>query len=273
MRNLEIFRNQIRTLTCKTLIHAGGGHFGGSMSIIETLAVLYGKYMNYDPLNPDWRGRDWFILSKGHCGPAYYATLSLVGFFDESWLTTLNQDDTKLPSHPSSVKTPGVDCSTGSLGQGISQAVGVAYALKQQKKANYVYCIVGDGECNEGQVWEAVQFAAGHKLDNLVIFIDDNKKQLDGYTNDVNLQMQFDKIMNAFGCCTQKVNGSDLSAIDHAVEKARNLKGAPSVIVLDTIKGQGIPCIENMANNHHITIDAKLKAELEKELGCLEVVE
>lgn len=271
MKDIGHFRDQIRVLTCETLIHAKGGHFGGCMSIVETLAVLYGKHIKYDADNPGWEDRDWFVLSKGHCGPAYYSTLSLCGFFDKGLLYTLNGDRTKLPSHPDCLKTPGVDCTTGSLGQGISQAVGVAYALKQKKKNSRVYCIVGDGECNEGQVWEAIQFAVGHHLDNMIIFIDDNKKQLDGRTADVNIEMQFENIASAFGCYVQKADGSDLESIDQAVQNAQKSQMAPSVIVLETVKGQGISCIEGMENNHHITITDGLKKAIEAELKDLEV--
>lgn len=270
MLDLNRFRDQIRLLTCQTLIEAKGGHIGGSMSIVEVLAVIYGKYLRFDSSNPKWENRDWFILSKGHSGPAYYATLSLVGFFDKSYLSTLNHDDTKLPSHPDSLKTVGVDCTTGSLGQGISQAVGVALAMKQKQLDNYVYCIIGDGESNEGQVWEAVQFAAGHHLDNFVLFIDDNKKQLDGPTKEVNIELNFAKIFDSFKFYTQTVDGQDLNAIDQAIMNARKNSGSPSAIVLQTVKGQGIKLIENMPNNHHIAIEGAVKEKLLEELRILE---
>ena len=270
MTKLERFRDQIRLQTCHTLINAKGGHLGGSMSIVETLAVVYGSHMKFDVSNPKWDDRDWFILSKGHSGPAYYSTLSLVGFFDKELLNTLNNDNTLLPSHPDSLKTPGVDCTTGSLGQGISQAIGVAKALKHKKKDNYVYCLIGDGESNEGQVWEAVQFAVGHKLDNFILFIDDNKKQLDGRTKDVNVELDFFKIMDSFGFYTQVVKGDDLKAIDQAINNAKANKGTPSTIVLDTIKGQGIRFVEEMENNHHIAIDEKVKKQLLEEMKVLE---
>lgn len=270
MNKLEIFCSKIRIETCKTIIHAGGGHLGGAMSIVEVLAVLYGKHMKIDCNNPKWEDRDWFILSKGHCGPAYYAALSLAGFFEKEMLLTLNKDNTRLPSHPDSLKTPGVDCTTGSLGQGISQAVGVAIALKHRKKTNKVYCIVGDGESNEGQVWEACQFAVGHELDNLIVFIDDNKKQLDGYTKDVNIEMNFSNIMEAFGFYTQVVKGDNLSEIDLAIKNAKRTHGVPSLIILDTIKGQGLSCIEQMTNNHHVVITEAIKEEIMKELHMIE---
>jgi len=262
MIDLNRFRDQIRVLTLKTLIYAKGGHIGGSMSIVETLAVVYGKHMHIDPMDPKSQDRDWFILSKGHSGPAYYATLSLLGFFDESWLYTLNQDNTNLPSHPDSLKTPGVDCTTGSLGQGISQAVGVAMAFKNQSRKNMVYTLVGDGESNEGQVWEAFQFAVGHQLSNLIIFIDNNKNQLDGKTKDINVELDFHRICEAYGFYTQSVNGKDLHEIDQAINNAKANKGTANVIVLNTIKGQGVPFIEEMTNNHHIAIDETMKEKL-----------
>ena len=270
MIDLERFRDQIRLQTCYTLINAKGGHIGGSMSIVEALAVVYGRHMKFDVTKPKWEDRDWFVLSKGHSGSAYYATLALVGFFNKELLHTLNHDNTLLPSHPDSLKTPGVDCTTGSLGQGISQAVGVAKALKHSKKDNVVFCLIGDGESNEGQVWEAVQFAVGQKLDNFILLIDDNKKQLDGLTKDVNVELNFENIMKAFGFFTQVVKGYDLNAIDVAIENAKNNKGTPSAIVLQTIKGQGIKFVEKMANNHHIALVGDIKEQLMNELKELE---
>ena len=270
MIDLERFRDQIRLQTCYTLINTKGGHIGGSMSIVEALAVVYGKHMKFDVTNPKWEDRDWFVLSKGHSGPAYYATLALVGFFKKELLNTLNHDNTLLPSHPDSLKTPGVDCTTGSLGQGISQAVGVAKAIKHSKKDNFIYCLIGDGESNEGQVWEAVQFAVGQKLDNFILLIDDNKKQLDGLTKDVNVELNFEKIMEAFGFFTQVVKGDDLNAIDVAIQNSKNNKGTPSAIVLQTVKGQGIKFVEKMANNHHIALVGDIKEQLMNELKELE---
>lgn len=270
MVDLEHFRDQIRLETCYTLIDAKGGHIGGSMSIVEILAVIYGNHMRFDVSNPKWENRDWFILSKGHSGPAYYATLSLVGFFDKNLLSTLNHDNTQLPSHPDSLRTPGVDCTTGSLGQGISQAVGVAMALKLKRKDNIVYCIIGDGESNEGQVWEAVQFAVGHHLDNFILIIDDNKKQLDGPTKQVNIELNFSEIMHAYGFYTQVVKGDDLRAINLAINHAKSNLNSPSAIILETTKGQGISFVENMANNHHIAIEGEVKEKLLEELKVLE---
>lgn len=173
--DLERFRDEIRLWTLKQLYYLGFGHYGGSLSIVEALAVLYGKIMNTDPRAED---RDRFILSKGHGGLALYASLALKGYFQKELLFTLNQNGTSLPSHPDRNLTPGVEMTTGSLGQGLSVAVGVALSNKLCNRQSYTYCIVGDGELNEGQCWEAVQFAAHHKLHRLIVLIDDNKKQL-----------------------------------------------------------------------------------------------
>lgn len=261
------FRDRIRLETCLCLIHAKGGHIGGSMSIVETLAVLYGKHLRIDPSAPHWDDRDWFILSKGHSGPSYFATLALKGFFDLEVLKTLNADNTILPSHPDSLKTPGVDCTTGSLGQGISQAVGVALALKHQKKSNRVYCIVGDGECNEGQVWEAFQSIIANRLDNLIVFIDNNKGQNDGPTRSIHLELDFEPIMKAMGFFTQTIPGNDVTAIDRAIEKAKDVS-IPNIIILNTKKGQGLPFVEAMVSNHHIAIDDVIKQKILDALGA-----
>lgn len=249
---LEHFRDEIRLLTLKELEHRGFGHYGGSLSIVETLAVLYGEVLNVDPSHPKNPERDYFILSKGHAGPALYSALALKGFFSEDMLYTLNENGTKLPSHPDRNLTPGIDMTTGSLGQGISVATGVALSHKLSKKDNYTYCIVGDGELNEGQCWEAFQFAAQHQLNRLIVFIDDNKKQLDGYTADIIDPLDLPNKFEAFGFYTMKVDGSSVKDIYEAIERGKAQTDLPVAIILDTVKGQGVPCIENMMTNHHI---------------------
>ncbi|MEK3789869.1 transketolase [Paenibacillus sp. FSL K6-1230] len=251
-QKLELFRDEVRLKTLKELHHLGFGHYGGSLSIVEALAVLYGEVMKLDPANPKWEERDYFILSKGHGGPGLYATLAAKGYFPEEVLYTLNQNGTKLPSHPDKNLTPGVDMTTGSLGQGISAAVGVALSHKLSNKENYTYCIVGDGELNEGQCWEAIQFAAHHKLNRLFVFVDDNKKQLDGLTKDIIDPLDFEEKFNAFGFYTMKVDGSSLQEIYEAIEKGKAQKNKPIAIILDTVKGQGVPYLEEKADNHHI---------------------
>ncbi|WP_226036091.1 transketolase [Aquibacillus saliphilus] len=252
LEELQHLSDKIRLYTLKELENLGFGHYGGSLSIVETLAVLYGGMMKYDPISPKWEERDYFILSKGHGGPALYATLFIKGFFDETFLYSLNKNGTKLPSHPDRLKTPGVDMTTGSLGQGISVATGVALSHKLSNKPNYTFAIVGDGELNEGQCWEAFQFASHHKLSRLIVFIDDNKKQLDGLTKDIIDPIDFGPKFKAFGFYTLKVNGSSVGEIYHAVEKAKTQSDKPVAIILDTIKGQGVPYLEQLESNHHI---------------------
>lgn len=264
MVTAEQFATKIRLKTCEMLRHVGFGHLGAALSIVETLAVLYSEMMHIDPKNPESMDRDWFVLSKGHGGPSYYATLALRGYFDESELFTLNQNETTLPSHPDRLKVKGVDVTTGSLGQGISQAVGVAKGLQIQDIDRKVYCVIGDGECNEGQVWEAVQFAVSQNLDNFYLFVDDNKKQLDGFREAISLRANFKELFEAFGFDTRTVNGGSTEAIKAAIIGAQQVLGKPHCIVLDTIKAQGIPYFETMADNHHIRFTAEDLAELDK---------
>ncbi|PLR76728.1 transketolase [Bacillus sp. V3-13] len=267
MEHLETFRDEIRLLTLKELHHLGFGHYGGSLSIVEALAVLYGEVLQINPRDPKWEGRDYFILSKGHGGPAYYAALSLKGFFPEEILYTLNQNGTTLPSHPDRNLTPGVDMTTGSLGQGISAAVGAALSHKLSGMENYTFTIVGDGELNEGQCWEAFQFAAHHKLNRLFVFVDDNKKQLDGPTKDIIDPLDFAAKFQAFGFFTIKVDGSSLEEILDAIKRGKNQMDKPVAIILDTIKGQGVPYLEEKADNHH------LRPNNEDEQAILEAID
>ena len=175
----------IRLSMLKMLLNLGFGHFGGSLSVVETLAVLYGAVMKIDPKNPNWEGRDYMVLSKGHAGPALYAALAIKGYFPKEELMTLNVNGTHLPSHPDRLLTKGVDATTGSLGQGVSLATGIAMAEKLSGKDNRVFTILGDGELNEGQCWEAFQFIAHHNLNNLTVFVDYNKLQLDGTLEEI----------------------------------------------------------------------------------------
>lgn len=271
LAQLEHFRDEIRLLTLKELEHRGFGHYGGSLSIVETLAVLYGEVMNYDPNNPTWDERDYFILSKGHAGPALYAALSLKGFFPQEMLYTLNANGTHLPSHPDRNLTPGIDMTTGSLGQGVSVAAGVALSHKLSNKDNYTYTIVGDGELNEGQCWEAFMFAAHHKLNNLIVFIDNNKKQLDGPTASIINPLDFEEKFKAFGFYTLNVNGACLESIYDAIQQGQAQKDKPVAIILDTVKGQGVPYIENIDANHHIRPSEKDHVAILEAISQLEV--
>lgn len=247
MQELRVFAEQIRLETLKIIGARGFGHVGGSMSLAETMAVVYGAYMNIDPKNPRWEDRDWFVLSKGHAGPVMYATLGLKGYYPVSDAYQLNQPGTIFPSHTDRNKTPGVDLTTGSLGQGIGEAVGAALGLKAQGKNSRVYVAVGDGECDEGAVWEAAQFAVHYKLDNLICFVDDNKLQLDGAVDQVmshgkGIAAKFD----AFGWnVITLADGNDVEQIYDAVDQALKVKNVPTCIVLNTIKGKGATFAES----------------------------
>ena len=251
-KNLDLLAANIRLDILKMLENAGQGHLGGSLSIVELLTVLYGKHMKYDSTKPTSDDRDMLVLSKGHAGPGLYSALANVGFFDKEVLYTLNKGGTILPSHPDRNKTPGVDVTTGSLGQGTSQACGIATGFKLQHCNRYVYLIVGDGELNEGQCWEAFAYLAHYKLDNCIVFIDDNKKQLDGFSKDVMNPFSIPDKMKAFGFHVKEVDGSSLSEIDKAIITCKSIKDKALCIVLNTTKGQGIKEYEVMADNHSV---------------------
>lgn len=248
---LRVIAEGIRLVTLQTFAGAGSGHVGGSMSVIEVLAVLYGSEMKIDPSNPNWEERDRLVMSKGHAGPALYATLALRGFFPKDILSELNQNGTHLPSHCDRTKTPGVDMTTGSLGQGISAAIGMALGCRMNGSDSTTYLIVGDGECNEGQIWEGAMFAAHHGLDNLICFVDRNKQQLDGYTKEVLDMGDIGAKFTAFGWHVQNVNGHDCGAIQAAIGVAKETKGVPSCIILNTEKGYGCKFSEGVCPNHH----------------------
>lgn len=257
MKELRIFAEEIRVTTLKELGYIGFGHVGGAMSVVETLAVLYGLAMRYDPQKPHWPSRDKLIVSKGHAGPAVYATLALKGFFPESMLRELNQGGGNLPSHCDRNKTPGIDMTTGSLGQGISAAIGVALGDRMDKSKSTTYLIVGDGELNEGQNWEGFMFAAHYRLNNLILFIDVNKQQLDGFTKDVMELGDVGAKMRAFGWNTLEVDGHSVEAISDAVIRAKENADKPSAIILDTRKGHGCSFAEGIAGNHHMNFTSE----------------
>ncbi len=259
----------IRYYTLKELGNIGYGHYGGSLSIVECLAVLYNSKLKVNINNRHDVNRDYFILSKGHAGPAYYATLALKGFFEKDILYTLNANGTNLPSHPDRNKIPGVDMTTGSLGQGLSVAAGVGYYLKVNNMKNRVYCILGDGELNEGQIWEALLFINHHKLDNITIFVDENKKQLDGLTKDICDLGDLDKKFMSFGYYTKRVKGNDTDQISSAIDECIGLKN-PHIIILDNIKGSGVEYIENLNENHHLRLNDQDKKEIDSFIKNLE---
>jgi transketolase len=253
IRELEAAAKEIRKLTIDEIGFLGVGHIGGAMSVVELLAYLYGGELRVDPANPRESERDWLVLSKGHAGPTLYATLARRGFFPLEWLHTLNEGGTSLPSHCDRNRTPGVDMSTGSLGQGFSAACGIALGLRMKGKPSRVYAIIGDGESDEGQVWEAALFAAHWKLGNLVAYTDYNKLQLDGPTGEILDLGRLEEKWAAFGWFAQRVDGHDFAAIDRATLAAKAQSGRPSMIVLDTVKGKGCSFAEGLASNHNMS--------------------
>ncbi|MDR2363532.1 MAG: transketolase, partial [Spirochaetaceae bacterium] len=248
-------------LTIEEIGALGSGHIGGAMSIVDILTLLYFHRMKVDPANPRWEDRDQLVVSKGHAGPAVYAALALKGFFPKEWLATLNQGGTKLPSHCDRNLTPGIDMTAGSLGQGFSAALGIALGLRMDNKPARVYAIIGDGESDEGQIWEGALFAAAQGLSNITAFTDYNKQQLDGYTKDVLELGDLTAKWNAFGWYTQEVDGHDLEALDNAVEKTLAQKDKPSMIIMNTIKGKGCFFAEGIEKNHSMAFNLEKARE------------
>lgn len=273
VKKIKKIATQIRLDTLLSLEKMGQGHLGGSFSIVELLAVLYGKHMKFNPKDIHWQDRDYLVLSKGHAGVGLYSTLANFGFFDKSMLATINQGGTSLPSHPDRLKTPGVDVTTGSLGQGTSIAAGIATGLRLQNKENDVYLIVGDGELNEGQCWEAFQYIAHQKLNHCIVIIDDNKKQLDGFTTDIINQFDLKKKFESFGFYTIQVKGNDVNEIDWAISESKSVKNQAVCIILDTTKGQGVPFFEHYSDNHSVKFQSdEIKNETKKAIEYLQEV-
>ncbi len=245
---------------------AKAGHPGGSLSAAEMFTYLYFKEMNIDPKNPQWEDRDRFVLSKGHTAPGLYAALAHRGFFPVEELTTLRQIGSRLQGHPNMNMTPGVDMSTGSLGQGISAAAGMALAAKHQGKTNRVYTLLGDGEIQEGQVWEAMMFAAHYHLDNLCIIIDNNGLQIDGRVADVMSPYPIVDKLEAFGFAVVTIDGNDFDQIEDAFKKFHENSDKPFAIVMKTVKGKGVSFMEDQAGWHG---KAPNDAEYEQAVGEL----
>ncbi len=267
LKELRIFSRTIRMETIKCMGSIGVGHIGGSLSISDLLAVLYGVQMNYNPNNPHWEQRDRLVVSKGHSGPAVYSALALSGFFNPSELYTLNKPGTNLPSHCDRNKTPGIDMSTGSLGQGASVAAGIALGLKMIESDSYVYLIMGDGELQEGQVWEMSLFAAHRKLNNLIAFVDRNQLQIDGNTEDVCALNSIEDKFNAFGWFVQTVqDGHDIASINNAIDTAKEQNNRPSVIILHTKKGVGWSKSEGRVDYHNRALSQEDVAEAVQEI-------
>lgn len=250
-QKLMMTANEVRKGILTSVHSAKAGHPGGSLSSAELFTYLYFEEMNIDPGNPKDLGRDRFVLSKGHTAPGLYAVLALRGYFPVSTLTTLRQPGSILQGHPDMKHIPGVDMSSGSLGQGISAAVGMALAAKLYGASYRTYTLLGDGEIQEGQVWEAAMLAGHHKLDNFVAIIDNNGLQIDGAIEDINSPYPIDKKFEAFNFHVVNVaDGNDFSQLKKAFDEARNVKGMPTAIVMKTIKGKGISFMENQVSWH-----------------------
>jgi len=264
---LELKAKEIRKLTLHTIGTLGIGHIGGSLSIADCLSVLYFDQMNIDSRHPKWENRDRFVLSKGHGGPAVYATLALKGYFPMELLDTLNISNTQLPSHTDMNKTVGVDMTTGSLGQGFSAAVGMATAAQIDHEPFKVYAIIGDGESQEGQIWEAAMFAGSRKLDHLIAFTDYNKMQIDGDVKAINDISPLDKKWEAFNWFVQVIDGHDVLAIREAILQAKAQKGKPSMVIMNTIKGKGASFCEGKASSHNMNVTIDMAKEAIERLG------
>lgn len=241
---------QIRILTLDMIGCAGKGHLGGSLSIADLLALLYFKKLNIKPEEPKWTERDRVVLSKGHAGPGLYAALSLRGFFPREMCYTLNKGNTNLPSHCDMKRTPGVDMTAGSLAQGFSAAVGIALGCRLDKTPNHVYTIIGDGESQEGQIWEAAMYAGNQKLDNLIAFCDNNGMQIDGTTNEINSIEPIADKWTAFKWNVITCSGHDIEALDEAIDRAFATSGKPTMIIMNTIKGKGVSFAEGLVSSH-----------------------
>ncbi len=265
---LNLIAYNIRKSAVSAVFHAGSGHPGGSLSISDIMAVLYFDEMRIDPNNPDWADRDRFVLSKGHCAPALYATLAEKGYIPKEDLVTLRKTSSYLEGHPDKKKIRGVDMSSGSLGQGISAANGMALAAKLDKKDYRVYTILGDGEIQEGQVWEAAMFAAHYKLDNLVAFVDHNGLQIDGPITEVMSPEPISNKFEAFGWHVIDIDAHDVEAIKNALDEAKTVKGKPTAIVAKSTKGKGVSFMENNVSWHGAAPNAEQYAVAEAELNA-----
>ena len=252
MNNLELSKiaNEVRKGVIKSTHAAKSGHPGGSLSVTDIMTYLYFEEMKVDPQNPKWADRDRLVLSKGHVAPALYATLAEKGFFPKEDLLTLRHVGSYLQGHPDMKGIPGVDMSSGSLGQGVSCAAGMALAAKLDNKDYRVYAITGDGEIQEGQIWEAAMFAGFRKLDNLVVIVDNNNLQIDGAIDEVCSPYPIDKKFEAFNFHTIVIDGNDFDEIRAALKEARETKGMPTAIIARTIKGKGVSFMENQVGWH-----------------------
>lgn len=256
----------IRKDIVEMIANANSGHPGGSLSATELVTALYFNVLNHDPKNPHWEDRDRFILSKGHACPVLYSCMARTGYFPVEELKTLRQINSRIQGHPEVRKLPGIEASTGSLGQGLSIGLGIALGAKAQNKDYRTYVLTGDGELDEGQVWEAALYAGNHKLDNLVAIVDSNKQQLDGWVKDI---MPLDPLADkwkSFKWEVIEIDGNDMHQVMNAFEKAKTIKGKPTVIIADTIKGKGVSFMENNLEFHGAAPNKEQLAQALKEL-------
>ena len=269
IEKLENRANAIRKHIIEMISNAEGGHTGGALSIADIMAVLYFYILRIDPENPKWEDRDRVVLSKGHASAAWYAALAERGYFPKEELLTFDHVDSRLQGHPDMNRTPGVDMSSGSLGQGISAALGMALGARHLKKAYRTFVILGDGETQEGQVWEAAMTAAHYKLDNLIVILDYNKLQLFGQTNTImNIEPVIEK-WQVFGWNTIEINGHRINEIIQALESAVKFEGKPTIVVAHTIKGKGVSFMENKVEWHALPPSKEQAEQALKELECL----
>lgn len=268
INEIKKISNRIRQGIIKQVYNAKSGHPGGSLSVADIIAVLYFYELNIDEKNPKWEDRDRCVLSKGHCVPALYSALALRGYFDLDKLITLRKLNADLQGHPDMNKVPGIDMSTGSLGQGISTAVGMAIAGKLDNKNYRVYTILGDGEIEEGQVWEAAMSASKYKLDNLCVVVDNNNLQIDGTIEEVMSSYPIDEKFKSFGFEVITIDGNDIEQIEKAFEKAKTIKGKPTCIIAKTIKGKGVSFMENAVEWHGKAPNEELYNKAMEELQC-----
>jgi len=268
IKKLEEIARRLRVKVVKMIGKSGFGHAGGSMSIAELLTCLYFYEMRYDPKNPAWEERDRFVLSKGHAAPIFYAVLSEAGFIPEDILLTIHHPDSPLQCHPDMRLCPGVEVSTGALGQGLSIAVGMALGAKMRKKSFRVYTLMGDGEIQEGQVWEAAMSASKFKLDNLVGIVDYNKLELSGRVEEVMpLEPLYEKWIS-FGWHVIEINGHSFTQIMNALNMAKNIKEKPTLIIAHTVKGCGVSFMEDKVEWHAVSMTEEQVENALRELGC-----
>ena len=256
-KQLSLTANRVRQHIIEGTFNAKSGHPGGSLSAADVITYLYFKEMKVDPSNPKWEDRDRFVLSKGHAAPALYGALAVKGFFPEDEIKNLRKPTSFLQGHPDMRKVPGVDMSTGSLGQGVSCAVGMALNGKITGKDYRVYSVLGDGEIQEGQVWEAAMFASHKKLDNLTIFIDNNNLQIDGTMEEVNSPYPIPEKFAAFGWNTVEIDGHDFDQIEDAIAQAKSVKDKPTAVIMHTVKGKGVSFMEDQVGWHGVAPNAE----------------